>query len=533
MTFTTLGLGVRADGLDNAALSLKAIASAADEAEKAADRFGKRPIIPPTAPPIVEKFGETVKLSAQKTQVLAYQLNDLSMMLATGQSPFMALLQQGSQVVQLFDSGTGVRGAMKAVGASIVSFVTSPLNLALFGVAAVAGAIPLVWSAITDGGRSAEQVLKDHDELIDKLLLGYDAAADKVDAYIEAAKRLPEATATRMLGSERDQLQAQLEKQLDALTKTSQVNWVPFNDAWNAARENINAASADLAAGRINVEQFVDRMSAINLDPDVPIIVRAVAGRLLTGAQNARELEARIMGVSDAISTMDVAARQSALLTGTFSALGENSASLADQLRGMAPDTRNNRQRAIDFYNANSGSDASGELKKMLDYTLSQIDKQEGMAAGKKAAQESERLNESYARLVESANQRVASAQLEAQALGMTEEAANRLRIEQDLLNRAAQAGIELSPTQRSELTGLAGAMATAEEHVRRMTELYEIGRDTFTGFFRDFTGGLRQGATLWDAFAQAGINALDRLASKAAESSADGEFTTLFGGAA
>src|SRR5690606_33659331 len=113
---------------------------------------------------------------------------------------------------------------------------------------------------------------------------------------------------------------------------------------------------------------FMDRMAAIQFNPEIPPLIQAVAGNLLSGAQNARELEARIRGATDAIAEMSREAAQNSLLNGTFATLAGNTAAALEKLRSMAPDIRSGRQKALDFYSANSGLDASGDLKKMLDH---------------------------------------------------------------------------------------------------------------------------------------------------------------------
>lgn len=75
-----------------------------------------------------------------------------------------------------------------------------------------------------------------------------------------------------------------------------------------------------------------------------------------------------------------------------------------------------------------------------------------------------------YEDLIRGAREFIAEQHLEAQALGMTTEAANRLRHEQEMLNKAANDNIKLSPAQRNEISALAAEMAAAEEATRRLT---------------------------------------------------------------
>ena len=55
--------------------------------------------------------------------------------------------------------------------------------------------------------------------------------------------------------------------------------------------------------------------------------------------------------------------------------------------------------------------------------------------------------------------------------------------------------------------------------------------KQTFTGFFSDFSSQLQQGASVWDAFKSAGMNALNNIASKLVDMASQNLFGGLFGG--
>ncbi len=147
----------------------------------------------------------------------------------------------------------------------------------------------------------------------------------------------------------------------------------------------------------------------------------------------------------------------------------------------------------------------------------------------KKAQEEAERQRKAYADLTMSSEQFIAQKQLEAQSLGMTTEAAARLRYEQELLNKAANDNIKLTPAMAAELNGLAAEMAAAEERTRQLSEAYEFGKSTFTSFLSDFKTELMNGTSLWGAFASAGLSALESIASKVLEMAAMGIFDSIF----
>eukprot|EP00913_Durusdinium_trenchii_P021275 g19988.t1 len=143
---------------------------------------------------------------------------------------------------------------------------------------------------------------------------------------------------------------------------------------------------------------------------------------------------------------------------------------------------------------------------------------------------ELEGLGKSYDDIIERARQFVADQGIEVQALSMTEQAAAKLRYEQELLNEAKAAGITLNPQQSEALRQLASEMASAEAETRRLTESQEAAKEAAAefsqaagGIAKGFVSDLMRGATAADALR----NALGRIADMAL----DGLFNQLFGG--
>lgn len=151
--------------------------------------------------------------------------------------------------------------------------------------------------------------------------------------------------------------------------------------------------------------------------------------------------------------------------------------------------------------------------------------------SGDKTDKAAKKAAEAYAKVTEGARQFIAEQQLEAHVLGMVTEQANALRYAQQLLNQATEGGKTITAAQRSELVGLANQMAAAEASTRSLTEAYEFGKSTFRSFFSDFKSDLMNGTSLWQSFANAALNALDKIADRLLGMAADGLFDMLFNG--
>lgn len=135
-----------------------------------------------------------------------------------------------------------------------------------------------------------------------------------------------------------------------------------------------------------------------------------------------------------------------------------------------------------------------------------------------------------YADLIRGANEFIAAQHLEAQAIGMTAQAANALRYEQEMLNEAANDNIALTAAQKEQIAGLAASMASAEQRTNSLKAAYDFAKGTFTGFFDDMRGGLKDGMSWWEAFAGAATNALNKVIDKAFEMLASGIFDMILG---
>ncbi|NKC29151.1 hypothetical protein HED52_21655 [Ochrobactrum ciceri] len=134
---------------------------------------------------------------------------------------------------------------------------------------------------------------------------------------------------------------------------------------------------------------------------------------------------------------------------------------------------------------------------------------------------------EYYQDIIDGADRRIASLLVEQQALGMTEEAANALRYEQEMLNQAQQHGIELTPKQADYIKMLAGTMAGLESAIQKAQDAINFAKDTTRGFFSDMANGLANGRGLWGSLADAAVNAINKIA----DALIDSGIESLFGG--
>ena len=125
----------------------------------------------------------------------------------------------------------------------------------------------------------------------------------------------------------------------------------------------------------------------------------------------------------------------------------------------------------------------------------------------------------------------VANQKMETEALYMSSEAAESLRMHTALVNAAKRDGITLTPEYVAALKESTDAMAAAKTGAEKAKEEFEFYKGTFRSFVMDFKNDIAAGKSIWDAFGQAGMNALQKISDKLMEMAADQLFEAAFGG--
>lgn len=171
-----------------------------------------------------------------------------------------------------------------------------------------------------------------------------------------------------------------------------------------------------------------------------------------------------------------------------------------------------------------SGASAAADKLRELAKGLTDVD--EKTKKGKKG-RNGKTDAEYYQDIIDGVDRRIASLLVEQQALGMTEEAANALRYEQEMLNQAQQHGIELTPKQADYIKMLAGTMAGLESAIQKAQDAINFAKDTTKGFFSDMANGLANGRGWWGSLSDAAVNAITKIADALIDSGID----SLFGG--
>jgi phage-related minor tail protein len=103
-------------------------------------------------------IGATGKLTSNQLVNLSYQLNDVVVSLASGQRPLMVLMQQGSQIAQIFGPGAGVSGILRGVWQGLTSLI-SPTVAVVGGIAALGAAVGYSYYRYIESQKEVEVAL--------------------------------------------------------------------------------------------------------------------------------------------------------------------------------------------------------------------------------------------------------------------------------------------------------------------------------------------------------------------------------------
>ena len=123
------------------------------------------------------------------TTNLSFQLNDITQQLAMGTSPFTVMVQQGSQVSQIFQGAGGATNALKMFGGAVTSML-NPISLASFAIIGLTGYAVQYFTSLGSDTKDAEEVLKGHAELIRRIKDAYGEASVGADQYAAKSKQL-------------------------------------------------------------------------------------------------------------------------------------------------------------------------------------------------------------------------------------------------------------------------------------------------------------------------------------------------------
>lgn len=259
---------------------------------------------------------KSVGLARHESLNLFYQLNDIGVGLASGQSPFTVMVQQGSQVVGILAARSGgIRGALADVRASVNSLPIPPFALWAAGAAAAATAI----AALVIKMQQVKAEAQERDKYIDIARMNKGRPLSNADAILEAfkaeqisaeeavvlsakntrASKIP--TNTKEGAQEQAALYTEIFQRLQQVREAAAGHDLAVEVARVKGIQNANRAlrdgeleetQADYEAKRITLEQYLAKRLQLTAQAhaeelQVQSVQEAQARQALAGADNA------------------------------------------------------------------------------------------------------------------------------------------------------------------------------------------------------------------------------------------------------
>lgn len=273
----------------------------------------------------LSRFERQTGLASHQVTNLGYQLNDVAVSLASGQSPFTVLFQQGSQILPILSAAPGgIGGALAGIGRYLLGLVT-PATVAGAAVAAIG---TLAYVGLSRA--SAET------EMLEKALTGLGRSTPATAAGLA---RIAEAAAAQAKVTA-----AAAKETAAALASTGQIGISNFESLIGISKQFASAlglevaeANAKLAASFADPVKGADELNAkLNFLSDATrAYIRELAAQNdQTGAQRAL-LDALGPALANAASNTTLLGRAWAYVASMASSAA---AAIASALKGPSPE---------------------------------------------------------------------------------------------------------------------------------------------------------------------------------------------------
>ncbi|HEX2554255.1 MAG TPA: phage tail length tape measure family protein [Microvirga sp.] len=251
------------------------------------------------------------------------QFQDVAVMLASGQSPFITAMQQGTQLALALDGeNKGVKGALKSVGAGFLGLL-SPMTLVSIGAIALGGTAVQALMSIGGEVETLDNRIKRHADLVKSLRDAYGLAKEGAEEYARDSAAVIESQlrgTTRRLAAElKDLTKEFLDRSTAGPTRISPVPGIDLEFAdgvgaatvkYRAFEEAIARLQSSLDAGSPKIREFREEISQIERTT-TDQTVKKLANEILETTKRAAYLEARLFGAANGIQALDAKARAS------------------------------------------------------------------------------------------------------------------------------------------------------------------------------------------------------------------------------
>ncbi|TDW21073.1 tail length tape measure protein [Rhizobium azibense] len=458
------------------------------------------------------------------TSNLASQLNDIGVQLAGGQSPFLIMLQQGTQITQLFtQTGGSIRG-FGSILAGAVTSVLNPFSLLTFAIIGVGGAAVQYFADVISGGEDANKTIEDQQKLVAAVAKEWAEAVPALKEYVDQLERAKSS-------EELQQVAAQHQKDV----------WAEVNQEFESFREKYrtitallyNASNVPTAPLHDLGEAYTELVRKIQNGT-----AKAEDFKRVAEALDASKMRGDLDQFGDGFKSFAFSVQ---LATDKLAAF-MNQAGQATRTKFPSPGSYNGVDRSNDGPIQNPGEFSLPENGPTPDRKPSTESMYPGDSWNKPSrGRGSSRGANAYKDEVAGIKERTAALQASTAAQAAINPlvkdygyAAAKAAAEQRLLADAERSKITVTPQLRESISTLAGAYADATAEAKKLAESQDeirkraeewinLEKDVLGGFITD----LSKGKSLADALA----DSLGKIGNKLLDMALDDAFSTKAGG--
>lgn len=455
------------------------------------------------------------------TANVAAQFQDVAVTAAMGMSPIMIALQQGTQLSSILMT---MKNPVAGLASAFMAMI-NPVSLLTIGLIALAASAIQFFTAGKAEAAEAANALQKHNDWLDGLLVGYQRVRDAAGSAADAAMRMPEGVVASDLQAnliEQAKAAERLEKQTISLQSNLRRLAEDFQTLADTSFGGDQEGGAEVYIAQIrslhelgitanSTAQELDTamVAARNLfnTTDDPAI-KDLANEVFVLAQQLRIAQASALDTGAALRALPKEVQISLKMSQEFGSAFEGMEDLFIDPRSRfdvaREDLKNRADQATAMAQTYSELVGVGEKYATV---LDSINNAEAAAAEKSASSagktDAEKMIGNYADLTRGALEYISTKEIEAEALTLTADVASRMRNEQELLNKAANDNIALSPVQREELASLAQSMAEADLVLAgaQMRMENRSPWETMASEIANLDAMVRAGAISWDDY--------------------------------
>ncbi len=255
------------------------------------------------------KPAQNVALARHEVSNLSFQVNDIAVMMASGQNPFLMMMQQGGQISQIMGN-RGLGQIIPALGKSLLSLIT-PTTLFLAGITVLGVGAKAVFDAMGEDIIDVDDAMSAHEATISSLKDAYGDAILGLRDYGQESAAVHEA----LLKADATQLRLVLQQQSrsfiddissigldEAFLEQLEVDesFAPFQTAIFNLRNSIEDGRPEVAAFRNEIAEMANA-------PGASEELATLAGTLLETSDAALRAEQGLAATEDAIGSLGFA----------------------------------------------------------------------------------------------------------------------------------------------------------------------------------------------------------------------------------